>query len=92
MTAIEALSCVESPPAASFMLRGRMIARGHPATVRRAQMIDIGALFLLVLLVTGPAAPLLQGMPAAPFAAIAYNLMLAVDIAVLALSLRPPRR
>jgi len=43
-------------------------------------------------LVTGPAAPLLQGMPAAPFAAIAYNLMLVVDIAVLALSLRPPRR
>jgi Na+-driven multidrug efflux pump len=77
---------------ASFMLRGRMIAMGHPGAVRRSQMIDIGALFLLVLLATGPLTPLLRGAPAAPFAAIAYNLMLAVDIVVLSFGLRPLRR
>ena len=74
------------------MLRGRMIALGQPGVVRRSQMIDIAALFVLVWLATGPAAPLLQGMPAAPFAALAYNLMLVVDIGVLAFSLRPLRR
>ena len=67
-------------------------AAGHPAVVRRSQMIDIGALFLLVLVATGAAAPLLQGAPAAPFAVLAYNLMLCVDIAVLLLSLRGLRR
>jgi Na+-driven multidrug efflux pump len=72
----------------SFMLRGRVIALGHPGVVRRSQMIDIFALFLLVLLATGGAAPLLQGMPAAPFAAVAYNLMICVDIGVLLFSLR----
>jgi hypothetical protein len=76
----------------SFMLRGRIIAAGHPAVVRRSQMIDIGALFLLTLVATGAAAPLLQGAPAAPFAVLAYNLMLCVDIAVLSLSLRGLRR
>jgi Na+-driven multidrug efflux pump len=77
---------------AAFMLRGRLIALGHPGAVRRSQMIDIGALFLLVLLATGPLTPLLQGAPAAPFAAIAYNLMLSVDIGVLLLTLRGLRR
>jgi hypothetical protein len=75
--------------AASFMLRGRLIAMGRPTIVRRAQLIDLATLFVIVFLATGgPLVPLLQGAQAAPFASLAYDLMLCVDIAVLTWSLR----
>ncbi|MEO5952707.1 MAG: hypothetical protein ABIQ44_09605, partial [Chloroflexia bacterium] len=68
----------------SFTLRGQMIAAGKPTVVRRAQLVDLIALLALVLLATnGPIASLLQGQAAAPFAAVAYNLVLCVDIAML---------
>jgi Na+-driven multidrug efflux pump len=73
----------------SFMLRGRLIALGRPTAVRRAQLIDLAALFIVVLLAaSGPVAALLHGAPAAPFASVAFNLVLCVDISILALSLR----
>lgn len=75
--------------ATSFMLRGKLIAMGQPKAVRLAQFVDLAALFLVVWLVTsGPLTALLQGAPAAPFAAIAYDTMLCVDICILLLSLR----
>ena len=68
----------------SFMLRGKLIAAGRPTVVRRAQVIDLVALIALVVLATsGPISSLLHGSSAAPFAAIAYNLLLGVDIAML---------
>ncbi len=77
--------------ATSFMLRGKLIARHEPGKVRRAQFFDLGAIMLIVFLATGPLSPLFHGMSAAPLAAIAYNLMLCVDITVLGLSLRGRR-
>lgn len=78
---------------ASFMLRGQLIARGDPHAVRRAQIWDLLALFAIVQLATnGPLTSMLQGMSAAPLAAIAYNLMLCVDIAILSMSLRRRRK
>jgi Na+-driven multidrug efflux pump len=75
--------------AISFMLRGRLIAMGRPTAVRRAQLVDLAAIFAIVLAAaSGLFAPLLQGAPAAPFAALAFDLMLCVDIAILSLSLR----
>src|SRR5207249_11700900 len=75
--------------ATSYMRRGKLIARHHPRAVRRAQFVDLAAIFILIQLATnGPLSTLFQGMPAAPLAAIAYNLMLCVDIVVLAWSLR----
>jgi hypothetical protein len=76
----------------SFMLRGKLIALHRPRAVRLAQFIDLAAIFIIIQLATGGLLPLfpllLHGMPAAPLAAAAYNLMLCVDIAVLFLSLR----
>lgn len=73
----------------SFMLRGKLIARHEPAAVRRAQFINLASLFLIVQLATnGPLLPFLQGAPAAPLAAIAYNSVLCVDIIVLFASLK----
>ncbi|MEO8285408.1 MAG: hypothetical protein ABI670_03115 [Chloroflexota bacterium] len=73
----------------SFMLRGRLIAAHHPTVVRRAQLVDLVTLFVIVVAVTnGPLVPLLQGAPAAPFAALAYDLMLVVDITMLLLGIR----
>jgi hypothetical protein len=73
----------------SFMLRGKLIARREPGVVRRAQLIDQMSLVAIVLLaINEPVASLLHGMPAAPLAAVAYNLMLCVDITILLLSLR----
>lgn len=70
--------------AISFTLRGQMIAAGKPTIVRRAQLADLLALLALVFLATnGPLASLLHGQSAAPFAAVAYNLVLCVDIAML---------
>lgn len=80
--------------AASFMLRGRLIALHRPAAVRRAQLIDLVAIIAIIQLATNPISPLagmLHGASAAPLAAIAYNLMLCVDIAILLLSLRGDR-
>jgi hypothetical protein len=75
--------------AASFMLRGKLIARHRPRAVRLAQFIDLAAIATVVWLATSSLlSPLLHGLPAAPLAAVAYNLMLCVDIAVLSLSLR----
>jgi hypothetical protein len=76
----------------SYMLRGRLIAMGRPTVVRRAQLIDLVTLFAIVFLATnGPLVALLHGAPAAPFASLAYDLMLCVDIAVLFWSLRTLR-
>jgi hypothetical protein len=73
----------------SYMLRGRLIAMGRPTIVRRAQLIDLVTLFVIVFLATnGPLVALLHGAPAAPFASLAYDLMLCVDISVLFWSLR----
>jgi progressive ankylosis protein len=74
--------------AASYMLRGKHIARHDPKAVRRAQFIDLVAIVAVVLLATGPLAGLFRGLPAPPLAAIAFNLMLCVDIIVLGASLR----
>lgn len=81
--------------AASFMLRGKLIARHEPKVVRRAQFIDLVALLIIMQLALSnfsPLAGLLHGAPAAPLAAVAYNLMLCVDICVLLLSLRGVNR
>jgi Na+-driven multidrug efflux pump len=73
----------------SYMLRGKLIARHEPKAVRRAQFIDLLALLTIVWLATGtPLANAFKGAPAAPLAAVAYNLMLCVDIGILVLSLR----
>jgi Na+-driven multidrug efflux pump len=73
----------------SFMLRGKLIARHEPKAVRRAQFTDLLALFTIIWLATGtPFANSFKGAPAAPLAAVAYNLMLCVDIGILLLSLR----
>jgi Na+-driven multidrug efflux pump len=78
--------------AASFMLRGKLIALHEPRIVRRSQFIDLVFLMLLVGSATTPfVASLLHGVPAAPLAAVAYNLMLVVDITVLYTSLRQKR-
>lgn len=77
----------------SFMLRGRLIAMGNPKAVRRAQLVDLIAIFVVIQLATnGPMVGLLQGVSAAPLAAIAYNVMLLVDIIILTLSLRSSSR
>ncbi len=74
--------------AVSFMLRGRLIAMGHPSAVRRAQLIDLVVLFAIVLLATnGPLVSLLHGTAAAPFASLAFDLVLCVDISILVWSL-----
>ena len=78
----------------SYMLRGKLIARHEPRAVRRAQLIDLVALVVVVVLTTASFSPLvglLRGVPAAPAAAVAYNLILCVDIGVLLLSLRGRR-
>ncbi|MFL5731762.1 MAG: hypothetical protein ACJ78Q_01065 [Chloroflexia bacterium] len=72
----------------SYMLRGKLIARHRPQAVRLAQLIDLVAIIAIVLAACTLLSPLLQGLPAAPLAAIAYDLMLCVDIAVLAFTLR----
>jgi hypothetical protein len=78
--------------ATSYMLRGKLIAMGRPTIIRRAQLIDLVILFAIVFLATnGPLVSLLQGAPAAPFASLAYDLMLCVDIAILVWSLRTLR-
>lgn len=70
----------------SFMLRGQLIAAGRPTVVRRAQFVDLLAMFALIFVATnGPIADLLHGNSAAPFAALAYNLVLCVDIGMLLL-------
>jgi hypothetical protein len=75
--------------ATSFMLRGRLIAMGHPTVVRRAQLVDLATLFAIVLLATnGPLVSILHGVAAAPFASLAFDLMLCVDISILVWSLR----
>lgn len=77
--------------AASFMLRGKLIALHRPGAVRRAQFIDLLAVIIVIQLAVNPSSPfaaMLHGASAAPLAAIAYNLMLCVDIAILMLSLR----
>jgi len=77
----------------SFFLRGKLIARGNPKAVRRAQLVDLAAIFVIVQLATnGPLVGLLQGAPAAPLAAVAYNAMLVVDITILSLGLRASSR
>jgi hypothetical protein len=79
--------------AISFMLRGKLIAKANPKAVRRAQLVDLIAIFVIIQLATnGPLLPLLQGAPAAPLAAVAYNAMLVVDIIILSLSLQSLRR
>jgi Na+-driven multidrug efflux pump len=80
--------------AASFMLRGRLIAMHRPQAVRRAQLIDLLSVIIIIQLAVAPFSPfssLLKGASAAPVAAIAYNLMLCVDIGILLLSLRGQR-
>jgi len=72
----------------SFMLRGKLIARHRPDLVRLAQFIDLVAIVGIIALATGPLAPSFTGAPAAPLAAIAYDLMLAIDIIILLLCLR----
>ncbi|MDQ6693794.1 MAG: hypothetical protein M3014_05150 [Chloroflexota bacterium] len=73
----------------SFMLRGKQIAARNPKAVRRAQLIDLAAIALIIwLAASGPLLPLFHGAPAAPLAAAAYDLMLCVDITVLWWSLR----
>jgi len=72
--------------AGSFMLRGKLIARHRPGAVRLAQFIDLAAMVLIIVLAL--VLPLFHGLPAAPLAAVAYDLMLCVDIAVLTMSLR----
>lgn len=75
----------------SFMLRGKLIALHRPGMVRRAQLIDLLAIIGMVQLVANPGsplAPMLHGASAAPLAALAYDLMLCVDIAILLVSLR----
>jgi hypothetical protein len=77
----------------SFVLRGRLIAAGRPKAVRFAQMVDLLAIVLVIQLATNtPISSLFTGAPAAPLAAVAYNSMLAVDIAVLLGVLRWGRR
>jgi len=72
----------------SFMLRGRLIAKGNPRAVRRAQLIDLIAIVVIIQLATnGPLVEILKGAPAAPLAALAYNVMLVVDIIILRISL-----
>ncbi|MDQ3705633.1 MAG: hypothetical protein M3437_10505 [Chloroflexota bacterium] len=76
---------------ASFMLRGRLIAMHRPQAVRRAQLIDLLSVIIIIQLAVSSFSPLsgvLRGASAAPVAAIAYNLMLCVDIGILLLSLR----
>ena len=80
---------------ASFMLRGRLIAMHKPHAVRRAQLVDLLSIFVIIQLAVAPFSPLpalLQGASAAPVAAIAYNLMLCADIGILLLSLRGLKR
>jgi hypothetical protein len=75
----------------SFMLRGKLIARRDPRAVRLAQFFDLAAVVTIILLATNPASPLttwFHNMPAAVLAAIAYDLMLCVDISILLLALR----
>jgi hypothetical protein len=73
----------------SFMLRGKLIAAGRPKAVRLAQMVDLLALVLVIQIATSEQlSGIFMGMPAAPLAAIAYNLMIVVDIAVLLAALR----
>jgi len=72
----------------SFMLRGKLIARHRPDLVRLAQFIDLVAIVGIIALATGHLASSFAGAPAAPLAAIAYDLMLAIDIIVLLLCLR----
>jgi hypothetical protein len=77
--------------AASFMLRGRLIAMHKPQVVRRAQLVDLLSVIIIVQLAVSSFSPfstVLKGASAAPVAAIAYNLMLCVDIGILLLSLR----
>ncbi|MEO6456980.1 MAG: hypothetical protein ABIO92_01705, partial [Chloroflexia bacterium] len=77
----------------SFMLRGRLIAMGNPKAIRLAQLVDLIAIFVVIQLATnGPFVSLLQGAPAAPLAAIAYNFMLLVDIIILTVILRSSGR
>ena len=57
--------------------------------VRRAQLIDLVAIIVIIQLATNtPLSALFHGLPAAPLAVIAYDLMLAVDVLVLLVSLR----
>lgn len=75
----------------SFMLRGRLIAMHRPQVVRRAQLVDLISILVVVQLAIAPFSPLpalLQGASAAPVAAIAYNFMLCADIGLLLFSLR----
>ncbi|HEX9989124.1 MAG TPA: hypothetical protein VGE45_11685 [Chloroflexia bacterium] len=74
---------------ASFMLRGKLIARREPKAVRRAQLIDLISIVVIIqLAIHEPVASLFHGLPAAPLAAAAYNFMLCVDIMILLWSLR----
>jgi hypothetical protein len=74
---------------ASFMLRGKLIARREPKAVRRAQLVDLISIVIIIqLAIHEPVASLFHGLPAAPLAAAAYNLMLCVDIMILLWSLR----
>jgi hypothetical protein len=74
---------------ASYMLRGKLIARHEPRAVRRAQFIDLVFLLAIIWLATAtPLSALFHGLPAAPLASVAYNLMIGVDIVVLLFSLR----
>lgn len=78
----------------SFMLRGRLIAMHKPQAVRRAQLVDLLSVIVIIQLAVAPFSPLsglLRGASAAPVAAIAYNLMLCADIGMLLLSLRGHR-
>jgi hypothetical protein len=75
--------------AGSFMLRGKLIARHRPRAVRLAQFIDLAAMVTIIVLAL--LSPWFHGLPAAPLAAAAYDLMLCVDIAVLTVSLRSGR-
>ncbi len=74
--------------ATSFMLRGKLIAGHRPDLVRMTQFFDLLSIVAIIALATGPFASIFRGAPAGPLAAIAYNMMLVVDIAILLLSLR----
>ncbi len=68
----------------SFMLRGKLIAAGKPTIVRRAQVVDLLALLTMIVIATnGPLPSWLHSLAAAPFAAVAYDLVLCVDIGML---------
>ena len=73
----------------SFMLRGKLIAADRPKAVRLAQSVDLVALVVIIQIATSPQlSSFFMGTPAAPLAAIAYNLVLVVDIVVLLAALR----